>query len=126
MCNGNISNPAFYTGAAMKNGMCAKGTVPGLPPGLQKILLKLAFLAFRPATKIIGLAQEVDSHIIDSQLFASHIFNKPSRGSSCKSIGTLFEFNTPISKKGHRISKDFEKDASDFERFATIFEDIFR
>ncbi len=37
-------------------------------------------------------------------------------------ITMLFEFNSPILKKGLWILKDFEKNSTDFEGFATFFE----
>jgi hypothetical protein len=64
---------------------------------------------------------KICNDLINNQLFTEYITLKKPGFIHSKSIGTLFEFNRPISKKGAWISKDFEKNSTDFEGFETVF-----
>ena len=60
--------------------------------------------------------------MVNNQLNIRFVFGLKYLVLNLKTPGTDFEFNKPISKKGGRILKDFEKNSPDFEGFATLFE----
>ncbi len=95
---------------------------PALPPAWQKKLPYIAFPAFEFCRNGDPGSSQNWFHKTNNQLFMHYIAWGKERFLCFKNIRTLFEFNTPILKKGLRILKDFEKNSTDFEGFVMDFE----
>jgi hypothetical protein len=98
----------------------------GLPPVWQKNLINMDRTAPKSPKGILIQIQKSYAYMLNIQLFTRCLASPKCHFLCLHYPITLFEFNSPISKKRAWILKDFEKIRADFEGFRTLFEKILK